>query len=113
METETKTETALAKSLSFDKLGFIYPDIDPNSPQMDQVCQFFNDAGRDFKNGKVYGEEMVKRYNMHEELLSALKECSRFNKAVMKVDGSILGGEDEFYEHYKKIEQLLKQAEQK
>lgn len=104
METQTKTKTALAKSLSFDKLGFIYPDIDPNSPQMDQVCQFFNDAGRDYGNAKAYGEELVKRYNMHNELVKALKIMVEKRKwGGTQPSVSI----DEQFE----IRELLKQAE--
>lgn len=81
MEAKTKTKAILAKTLSFDELGFIYPDIDPNDPQMDQVCQFFNVGDREFTNGKAYGRELVKRYNMHNEALDIILEFVRESKS--------------------------------
>lgn len=80
MEAKTKTKATLAKTIAFGN-GFIYPDIDPLDYSMDQVCQFFDGDGRDFRNGKAYGKEIVKRYNMHNEALDIILEFVRESKS--------------------------------
>ena len=75
----TEIQTPSNCKLSADKLGFIYPEIDPESPDMDVVCQFFNGADRKFKNSEVYMERIVKAVNMHDELLAFVKEFYEFN----------------------------------